>query len=183
MYANQMRALMTVGAYTGMRPGELFALEWADIDLAAHRIHVRRRVYRGEVDLPKSNRERTIALPPPARDALLRQPTRALPTVFATKTGRRMSQPTLTGYWAQVKARAGLEFDFYVVTKHLAVHRLFGLGLSRRAIATQMGWSEAQVEKLLAVYGHRELVALQEIDALYSDAIPTQPAIPLPDPV
>lgn len=96
-YADQMRALMVVGAYTGMRPGELFALEWADIDLAAHRIHVRRRVYGGELDLPKSNRERTIALPPPARDVLLRQPTRALPTVFATKTGRRMSQPTLSG--------------------------------------------------------------------------------------
>ena len=39
-YADQMRALMVVGAYTGMRPGELFALEWGDIDLAAHRIHV-----------------------------------------------------------------------------------------------------------------------------------------------
>ena len=65
-YADQMRALMIVGAYTGMRPGELFALEWADIDLAAHRIHVRRRLYKGELDLPKSNRERVIALPPPA---------------------------------------------------------------------------------------------------------------------
>ena len=59
-YAGQMRALLTVGAYTGMTPGELFALEWADIDLAAHRVHVRRRLYRGDLDLPKSNRERAI---------------------------------------------------------------------------------------------------------------------------
>ena len=166
-YADQMRALMLVGADTGMRPGELFALEWADIDLAAHRIHVRRRLYRGELDLPKSNRTRTIALPPPARDVLMRQPTRHLETVFASKTGRRLSQPTLAGYWAQVKAAAGLDFDFYMVTKHLAVHRLYGLGLSTRAIATQMGWAESQVEKLLRVYGHAEHVALREIDALY----------------
>jgi hypothetical protein len=78
---------------------ELFALEWTDIDLASHRIHVRRRLYRGELDLPKSNRERTTAVPPPARDALLRQPTRHLPIVFASKTGKRLSAPTLTGYW------------------------------------------------------------------------------------
>jgi hypothetical protein len=55
------------------------------------------------------------------------------------------------------------------VTKHLAVHRLYGLGLSTRAIATQMGWSEGQVDKLLAVYGHKEIVALREIDALYEN--------------
>ena len=66
-----------------------------------------------------------------------------------------------------MKAAAGLDFDFYLVTKHLAVHRLYGLGLSKRAISTQMGWSESAVEKLLRVYGHAELVALQEIDALY----------------
>jgi integrase len=119
--------------------------------------------------LPKSNRERTIALPPPARDALLRQPTRHLPIVFASKTGKRLSAPTLTGYWAQVKAAAGLDFDFYMVTKHLSVHRLYGLGLSARAIATQMGWAEGAVEKLLRVYGHAEHVALREIDALYDD--------------
>ncbi len=162
-YGPQMRALMIVGAYTGMRPGELFALQWGDIDLAAHRIHVRRRLYRGQLDLPKSNRERVIALPPPARDVLLRQPTRHWDLVFASKTGTRLSQPTLTGYWAQVRAKAGLDFAFYVVTKHLAVHRLYGLGLSTRAIATQMGWSEGQVDKLLAVYGHKELVALSGV--------------------
>jgi integrase len=115
-YADQMRALLWVGADTGTRPGELFALEWADIDLASHRIHVRRRLYRGELDLPKSNRTRTIALPPPARDVLLRQPTRHLDIVSASKTGRRLSQPTLAGFWAQVRATAGLEFDFYMVT-------------------------------------------------------------------
>jgi hypothetical protein len=98
--------------------------------LANHRVHVRRRLYRGRLDLPKSNEERTIALPPPARDALLRQPTRTLPTVFANKTGGRLTQPTLTAYWGKVKARANLEFDFYLATKHMSVHRLFKLGLS-----------------------------------------------------
>ena len=112
-YAPQMQALLIFGAYTGMRPGELFALEWSDIDFKANRVHVQRRLYRGSLDVPKSNKTRTIALPPPARDVLLRQPTRSGDLVFLSKTGRRLSQPVVSGYWGQVLARAGLDHDFY----------------------------------------------------------------------
>jgi hypothetical protein len=38
--------------------GELFALEWGDIDFEAMRVDVKRRVYKGRLDLPKSNRPR-----------------------------------------------------------------------------------------------------------------------------
>jgi integrase len=61
-YAAQMRALILFAAYSGMRPGELFVLEHADIDTEAMRVDVRRRLYRGRVDLPKSNKTRRIAL-------------------------------------------------------------------------------------------------------------------------
>jgi hypothetical protein len=47
------------------------------------------------------------------------------------------------------------------------VHRLYGLGLSKRAIAAQMGWSEQAVDSLLRTYGHADQVALAEVDALY----------------
>jgi integrase len=158
-----------------MRPGELFALEWSDIDLKANRITVARRVYKGSLDLPKSNRPKVIALTPPARDALLRQPTRHGDLVFRSKRGERLSQPTHSGYWSQVCARARLDFDFYLATKHYGVHLLYKLDLSKRAIAAQMGWSEEAVENLLRTYGHADLVTLAEVDALYerefSDAL------------
>jgi integrase len=171
-YAEQMRALIVFGAYSGMRPGELFALEWQDIDFRANRIDVRRRVYKGELDIPKSNKPRRIALAPPARDVLLCQPTRDQELVFLSKTGRRLSQPMLSGYWSPVKARAGVEFDFYLATKHYGVHLLYKLGLSPRGIAAQMGWSEAAVHNLLRVYGHIDLIALEEVDALYEKVTP-----------
>jgi hypothetical protein len=79
---------------------------------APNRIDVRRRLYRGKLHIPNSNKRRRIALAPPARDALLRQPTRAGELVFVSKDDRRLSQPTLSGYWGKVKARAGLDFDF-----------------------------------------------------------------------
>src|SRR6187455_454244 len=58
---------------------------------------------------------------PQARDALLLLPERD-GLVFRSKTGRRMSQPTMSGYWAQMLARSGLDFDFYLATKHYGVH-------------------------------------------------------------
>jgi integrase len=168
-YAPQMRALVIVGAYTGMRPGELFELRWSDIDFAHHRVSVARRIYRGEIDTPKNGRPKTIALPPAARDALMRQPTRTGDLVFRSMYGRQLSQRTLWGYWEKVKARAGLDFDFYLATKHYGVCKLYAAGLSPRAIAAQMGWSEAGVTDLLRTYGHADVVALAEVDALYGE--------------
>jgi hypothetical protein len=50
------------------------------------------------------------------------------------------------------------------------VYKLYAAGLSKRAIAAQMGWSEAGVTDLLRTFGHADVVALAEVDALYSDA-------------
>jgi integrase len=168
-YAPQMRALITFAAYTGMRPGEVVALEWSDIDFDAMRIDVRRRVYKGQLDLPKSNKPRRIALTPPARDALLGLPSRQEGRlVFRSRRGVRLSQSMLSGYWGKVTARAGLEFDFYLATKHFAVHYMYAaLGLPPRVIAEQMGWTAASVLKLLAVYGHGDVGALEEIDRAF----------------
>src|SRR4051794_21482144 len=47
----------------GMRPGEILALKIKDIDLARCRISVQRRVYRGNIDTPKTHRSiRDIAV-------------------------------------------------------------------------------------------------------------------------
>jgi hypothetical protein len=43
------------------------------------------------------------------------------------------------------------------------------LGLFKRAIAAQAGWSEEDVDAMLRVYGHLDLVALSEVDALHAD--------------
>ncbi|MGD9573658.1 MAG: tyrosine-type recombinase/integrase, partial [Thermoleophilia bacterium] len=48
------RLLVRFLAQTGLRVGELTALRWEDVDLGARRISVRRRLYRGRVDSPKS---------------------------------------------------------------------------------------------------------------------------------
>jgi integrase len=170
-YAPRMRALFAFGAHSLMRPGELMAIEWPDIDLPSNRGHVRRRLYRGRIDLPKSNRVRTFALTPPARDALLTLPERD-GLVFRNKSGDQLTQPTLTAYWKEVKARAGLEHDWYLATKHYGCwYMKVKLGLPNHVIAAQAGWSEKSVEKMVETYAHSEIGALDAIDAAWGNNV------------
>lgn len=55
--------IMRLATFEGMRPGEILGLQRGDIDLDEESLLVRRRVYRGDVDTPKSDRStRKIAL-------------------------------------------------------------------------------------------------------------------------
>ncbi len=175
-YGPRFRAMLAFAAHSLLRPGELMAIGWTDIDLPANRGRVERRLYRGRIDLPKSNKGRTFALTPPARDALLTLPERA-GLVFRNKTGGQLTQPTLTAYWKEVKARAGLDFDWYMCSKHYGCwYMKVKLGLPNHVIAAQAGWAEKSVEKMVATYTHSEVGALDAIDAAWGtvpDAIPT----------
>lgn len=132
-----------------------------------------KRLYRGSIDLPKSNKIRVIALTPPARDALLSLPEREGP-VFRAKAAWRLCAPVLSSYWREVQASAGLRFDWYMATKHRCVHYFkVKLGLPNHVIAAQMGCSESAVEWMVATYAHRELGVLDAIDAAFATLVPT----------
>ena len=103
--------------------------------------------------------------------------------MFKSKQGKRLAQPTLSGYWGKVLARAGIEFDFYLATKHYCVHYIHAtLGLPPRVIAEQMGWTLAGTLKLLAVYGHGDIGALEEIDRAFSANVRALRAVAAPSP-
>ena len=57
-------------AYTGMRPGELYALEWSDIDEVEGCIHVRRAHKRGRVAATKTHDPRDLGMTPRLRELL-----------------------------------------------------------------------------------------------------------------
>jgi integrase len=165
-YGARMRALLLFAAYTLMRPSELYALEWTDIDFRRMRIRKARRVYRGTVEEPKSG-PKLIALTPPARDAIKSLP-RNSKLVFTSKRGKQLTPRTIHEYWNIVLAAAGVRFHFYHATKHYGVHYMWTvLGLSPRAIAAQAGWKLDNANRMLAVYGHGEVGALQEVDASF----------------
>ena len=64
------KVLCEVALKTGMREGELLALTWSDVDLAAAVIRVRRSVTSGHVSPPKNHERRDVDITPDLVDAL-----------------------------------------------------------------------------------------------------------------
>lgn len=170
-YGLTLKAMLQFSAFTLMRPGELFPLEWTDIDFERMRIGKSRRLYRGELDEPKTG-AKVIALTPPARDAILALP-RKDRHIFLSKTGKRYTQAILSVYWGNVLSASGLNFPFYLAAKHYGVWYMWRkLGMSEAAIAAQAGWEPSTVTKMLKTYGHFEVGALDEVDEAFKQAAP-----------
>jgi integrase len=174
-YGPMMQALVLFAAYSGMRPGEIFALEWTDVDFEAMRIRVMRRVYRGKTALPKSNRTRTIVLTPEARDVLLTVP-RDGALIFTAKAGGQLGQSLLTDYWAPIATDFGerpdkngeLDWvDFYELRHRCAYWLYVELGMPDRIVAVQLGHTDGG-KLIRELYGHGDHGALEEIDRYFA---------------
>jgi integrase len=166
----KLRALVLFLAYSAVRPGEAFALEWSDVDFDAMRVRIERRVYKGKLDLPKGNRPRRIALTPPARDALL--PIKGGEgLVFTSKQGKRLSQSSFAWYWKSISAVHPHKVQPYHL-KHFAGHYLFVIrGLPDRVVAAQFGHTDGG-KLIRELYGHPDVGALEEIDAAFENVVP-----------
>lgn len=170
-----VEALIRFAAASAMRPGELFALEWGDIDLDRMRIMVRRRVYRGSLRLPKNNEIREIVLTPPARDALLLL-TREGERVFNARRGGMLSQSGLSREWTPIANAFGerpdkngvmATVDFYELRHRCAFWMLVELGMNERLVARQLGHTDGG-KLVRELYGHGDHGALEEIDRYFA---------------
>ena len=60
------RTILYLLAYSGLRRGELFGLQWSDLDETPNRLQVRRSLFQGALTRPKTQHsERTVDLPEP----------------------------------------------------------------------------------------------------------------------
>src|SRR5690606_4257525 len=70
LYSPQRYAEVAMLATTGMRPSELYALTWADIDYAAQTIYVTKAVWGGVVSTTKTGASREVPLATQTAEAL-----------------------------------------------------------------------------------------------------------------
>jgi integrase len=119
---DRLAALWTVAVHTGMRPGEMLALKWGDVDMDARTLQVRRALSAQVVSEPKTKRSRRrIGLSCGAHAALRDHRKRQLEErmrrgelwedrdlVFPSSVGTHMSQRNLTRAFKAAAARAGL---------------------------------------------------------------------------
>lgn len=57
-HGERLEALYAVAVHAGLRPGELLALKWEDVDLDGGTLHVHRALSNGEFTAPKTKRSR-----------------------------------------------------------------------------------------------------------------------------
>lgn len=144
-YGQMVAGMIGFAAYTGIRPSELWALEYGAIDLAAQEYSVRHHVNRlGKVvQGGKNTKPRTCVLPPPAIEALGEVPRLHPKLVFTSVRGYRLGKTTHTRMWDKVRCRFGRpKMEFYELKHFAATYMYDVLGLSLEDIAYQLGHTD-----------------------------------------
>ena len=149
--AAAQHALFYLALTTGMRAGELIALEWGDV--TATHIHVRRTITReaGRVVVgpPKSRASnRTIALPPDARQVLVEHRAGLTlegvdsPLVFPTGGGGMLTHSNLRRALRTWAERAEVPLIRPHDLRHTYASMVISAGVNASELARQLGHSD-----------------------------------------
>jgi integrase len=172
-------AFLHTAVYEGMRPGELDALTWEQIDFQAGTIVVDRQwnAKSQKFTLPKHDHIRTIALTESARERLLALP-RESEYAFTTLRGSHYRPSSRSHHWNRVRCSAGLgDVDFYVATRHYFGWYAFNvLELSDLDVAEQFGHRDGG-KLVRTLYGHPDARLARE---RVREAFKTAPPLPIP---
>lgn len=130
-------------AHTGLRIGEAVALTWADVDLGKQRVRVRRRLYRGRFDAPKSKQgRRDVPLSPGLSQALWRSRGWAADDapVFPSREGTHLDPSNVAARVLKPAARrAGVPWAGFHTFRHTCATMLFRHGLNAKQVQTWLG--------------------------------------------
>jgi integrase len=173
-------ALIPVAAYTGMRPGEMYALDWQHVDLVNQEISVVAQISKGRRTLPKNNYTRKIAIPAPALKALEQMPFDDRTIVFRTLRAGRLTGRTVHYYWDRCRCAINRpDMTLYELRHFAAAHMLNTLGLPAHAIALQLGHTDGGV-LVQKLYGHPdERVAREQIKRAFDSSITRLRQVPV----
>ena len=159
--ANRLYALYVVAITTGMRQGELIALQWSDVDLESATIQVRRTItYGKKLKEPKTKKgNRRIDLPAIAVNALKdhRKHTVAdrlagSPLVFSNTKGGLLSRHNLTRSYKAILRKAGIPKIRFHDLRHTMITLMLAEGENPRLISELAG--HATVGFTLDRYAH-----------------------------
>jgi integrase len=182
----QWSAAIRLQLATAMRPGEVAALRWADVDLPRGRLAVRRTITRDRDhhviigDTPKNGRTRTIALPDAVVEALTRWRKVLLERrlaavswvdqdlVFPNECGGVLSQPAWQRRLDWVHEQTGVKRLHPHELRHTGATLMLERGVHPKIVSEILGHASIQIT--LDVYSHVSVdLQRQAIDALAGD--------------
>jgi integrase len=154
--------ILHLAVYTGLRRGELFALQWGDVDWGTGRdggrVWVRRSLYQGAITSPKTEHSiRVVDVMQRTLDALALYREMCPPTegdfVFHTMKGTPLDPDNwYKRYFLLVLERAGLRKVVLHALRHTYASLLINQGESIKYVSHQLGHASIQITADL--YGH-----------------------------
>jgi integrase len=154
---DRYRGIYEIALRTGMRGGEILALQPQDYDAAAGTLSIRRTLIMNGASFgtPKSkNSRRTIQLPNLARDALdwHLSESNGGDWVFPGRTGQNLRYHSfITFQWKPLVECAGIEYKSFHTCRHYVASELLARGVPVTAVARYIGDTETT---LLSTYSH-----------------------------
>jgi integrase len=161
---HRLAALLVLAVATGARQGELFGLQWRDVDLEAGALTIQRTLVevggRIEIGEPKTARSRRrIDLPTYAVEALRehrrRQPAIPHPTmlIFTDTEGKPLRRSNfIRRVWHPLLVSAGLPKVKFHSLRHSHVTMLLAAGGNLKAVSERVGHSRTSMTA--DVYAH-----------------------------
>ena len=136
------RAMITVALRTGLRVGELVALDWSDINWETGLLTVRRSAFRRQIVSTKSNRIRHIPLTHGAERALraIEQPSGP---VF-NRDRRPIDDQTARRFITKLCRHADLRRIGWHILRHTFASHLVTAGVSIKAVQELLGHSDVR---------------------------------------
>lgn len=145
----QLRNLFQFAFWSGLRTGELIALEWGDIDWHRNLVRVCRASVRKQVKAPKTKAGiRDVLLLAPALEALQSQ------RAFTELKSARVFENPRTGTpwetdgqirktaWQRIIKRARVRYRYPYQTRHTYASTLLSTGENPMWVASQMGHAD-----------------------------------------
>lgn len=116
--------IVVLAAEVGWRPSEAWGTERTNFAVAAEEVTIRRQIYKGRMQTPKNDRERTVILTPDAAAAYETLPRysplvlvdergrkRQMDLAIRNKSGKPMGPTTLHHYWEVVRTTFEASLD------------------------------------------------------------------------
>jgi len=182
-FSPEWRPLFFTAIFTGMRLGELLALQWSDIDWNGGTIRVRRSIWQGKFQEPKTRGSvRTIGMSPRLASVLLQRkldsPWSEDDLVFCTEDGSPIDPANLRNRVFEPALRiAGLRKMRIHDLRHTFASLLINQGENLKYVQHQLG--HASITTTVDRYGHlmpdAHIGASQRLDATVFGSGPENP--------
>lgn len=145
------RTMLLIAMRTGLRPGELRALRWEDVNMKAGVLTVKQSEVNGILGTPKDHEQREVPLSDDALEALKAHRHLRSERVFCHDDGRKLTEPECRAPLRRACRRAGLRQIAWYDLRHTFASHLVMRGVPLKVVQELMG--HAAIEMTLR-YAH-----------------------------